>query len=139
MSQNEYMRDCDVDRRVGNTEASQKKTACDGGFLCVFVCRAPESNWARLPLPKQIGLYHPPRLPKADVLEVGRWCGSIVGTHPLVSTPFLATDAQQDLARDCPCGVSPNSPDFRSVFLRKAPKNLGQRSTDELARLGALE
>ena len=38
-----------------------QKTAPLGGFLMYpSWCRAPESNWARLPLPKQIGLYHPP-------------------------------------------------------------------------------
>ncbi len=43
------------------------------------------------------------------------------------------------LGSGLPIRVSPNSPNFRSAFLRKAPKNLGQRSTDELARHGARE
>ena len=53
-----------------------------------MVCRAPESNWARLPLPKQFGLYH--SRPAVAGYGIGRLREVIVGTHSLVSTPAFA-------------------------------------------------
>ncbi len=64
----------------------------------------------------------------------GASCRFLIGTTLLQDSLYTFLNFRLGLARDCPRGVSPNSPRFRSKFLWKAAFATGSCSTIELPR-----
>ena len=102
-------------------------------------CRGTGSDRRRMPLPKQLDylILHSANW-RNKQMEIGRWCGIIVGTHPLVSTPssllWYPARLGSGLSLTYVLDVPRIHPIFQSQLPGKAPKNPGHRSTTELPR-----